>query len=120
MGVVSKAVERRVGHDRIREQGHPILGRPVARYNYRRSQVTLRYYLVDVLRLDGRQGGKPKIIDDQKIGMEILLDLPLPGLIGPRCKKVPEHFDCFDEEDMVSPPAGFVTNGLRKMGLAFM
>ena len=34
MSVMAQPVERRVGHDRIREQRHPVLGRPIAGDDY--------------------------------------------------------------------------------------
>lgn len=117
MGMVGQAVERRVRHDRVGEQTHPVLRRPVARDDNGRSEMALRDDLVDVLRLDGRERGKPKIVDDQKIGVKVLLDLSLPGLIGARRKEVPEHLDRLHKKDAVASPACLVTERLRNVGL---
>jgi len=62
MGMVGQAIERRVGHDRVREQGHPVLRRPVARGDNGRPQVTLGDDLADVLRLDGRESREPEVM----------------------------------------------------------
>ncbi len=78
MGMVAQAVERRVGHDRVGEQRHPVLRRPVARDHDGRSEVALRDEFIDVLGLDGRERGQSEIIDDQKIGVKVLLELSLP------------------------------------------
>lgn len=79
--------------------------------------MSLRHDLVEVLRLDGVKRRQPEVVNNEKIGTHVFLQLPLPRVVHPRRIETAEHLRRFDEERRVSPPARLVSQCLCEMRL---
>jgi hypothetical protein len=115
--MMGQTVQSGVGHDRIWEQGDPVLRGPVAVNDHRGLQMSFSDNLIEILGLSRGKGGEAEVIDDQQLWPEELLNPLLPGVICPGSVKASEHFNGLDEQDIIAFPAGFMTDGLGQMGL---
>jgi thiol-disulfide isomerase/thioredoxin len=68
--------------------------------------------LVKVLSLGGIEGGQAKVINNEKIGGEILFDPLFPGVICPPCQEETEEFSSLDEEDVIAETTCLMTESL--------
>ena len=114
---MGQPVEGGVGHHGIREQGNPVLRRPVARDHDGGFEMALRDDLIEVLGLCGAEGREAKVIDDEKIGAEVSLHTPLPGLVCQSLEQISKEFDGLGKEDIIAQAAGLVTDGLSDVTL---
>ena len=62
--MMGQTVQCRIGHDRIREQGDPVLRGPVAVDDHRGCEMSLGDDLIEILGLSSSERSKTKIIDD--------------------------------------------------------
>ena len=110
---MNEPVEGRVGHDRVGEQGDPILGRTVAGDNDGSLEVPFGHDLVEVLGLDRGQCSEAEVIDDQQIGGEVFFDPLLPGVVGAAGQKEAKELEGFGEQDVIAEAAGLVAESME-------
>ena len=112
---MSQSVQSRVGHNRVREQSHPVLRRSVAGDDDGGFEMSFSDQLVNVFGLNGRERGQTKVVQDQYIRLEIPPDALFPGMIRPRSKKVSQQFGGFCLEHVIAFATGVVPQCLSDM-----
>src|SRR2546428_229047 len=113
VGVVRKAVDRRLREVGVVEERDPLVDRSIAREDRRRASMPFEDDLVEVARLSRVEAAEPKVVDDEDVGGQQPPQGLVGRVIGARLEEELKEAACAEGKELDGRAAGGVAERAR-------